>query len=464
MTGRRTRCGRGRVRLTGRTPTGIEVVLRPLTVADGPAFQSVRRANAAWLEEWDATSPDPDAPARTFEELVEQYDRDARAGRALPFAVEVDGRFVGQLSVGSVVLGSFRSCYIGYWVSRSVAGQMVIPTALAVAGDYVLGTLRPAPHRGQHPAREHREPGRGAQAGLPQRGAAPALPAHRRRLARPPVLRADHRGPRRRDPRRPAGAHHGDGVRARTRRRSKHSRHNSHLRDTPTGVRRRTATRTYRRNVQSPSSLIFLVLLGVWAAYFVQYWVRRRDHVATARSVEQFSEAMRVLERRDPLPGTDLSEAAPRSYAVHPGRSARPQVLVKRAVAAEPARGRRHRAHRRAPGCRCPRCRVGHPPVPAPRRRPARCVARLPRVPAVDGCAPAVGCVACCCSRPSPSSSSSSRWSPSRGSRCGRSRPRCWPSSGRSSSSAPASAPSRPWCRRTAVARPTSPVVAPRPR
>jgi len=88
--------------------------------------------------------------------------------------------------------------------------------------------------------------------------------------------------------------------------------------------------------VQSPSSRIFLVLLGVWAAYFVQYWVRRRDHVATARSVEQFSEAMRVLERRDPLPRTDLSEPAPRSYAVHPARTARPQVLVKRAVASEP--------------------------------------------------------------------------------------------------------------------------------
>jgi hypothetical protein len=68
----------------------------------------------------------------------------------------------------------------------------------------------------------------------------------------------------------------------------------------------------------------------------VQYWVRRRDHVATARSVEQFSEAMRVLERREPLPRTDLSEPAPRSYAVHPGRAARPQVLVKRAVASEP--------------------------------------------------------------------------------------------------------------------------------
>jgi hypothetical protein len=88
--------------------------------------------------------------------------------------------------------------------------------------------------------------------------------------------------------------------------------------------------------VQSPSSLIFLVLLAVWAAYFAQYWLRRRDHLATARAVDQFTEAMRVLERRPPLPRTDLSEAVRPSYAVHPARAARPQVLVKRAVAVEP--------------------------------------------------------------------------------------------------------------------------------
>lgn len=114
--------------------------------------------------------------------------------------------------------------------------------------------------------------------------------------------------------------------------------------------------------MQSPSSLIFLVLLGVWAAYFVQYWVRRRDHVATARSVEQFSTAMRVLERREALPSTDLSEPAPRSYAVHPARTARPQVMVKRAVAAEPP----------APGTVTER-------IPAAERRPTPSVAPAAR-------------------------------------------------------------------------------------
>jgi hypothetical protein len=93
-------------------------------------------------------------------------------------------------------------------------------------------------------------------------------------------------------------------------------------------VRRRKAPNVV--SVQ-PSSLVFLVIIGVWAAYFVQYWVRRREHLATARSVDQFSESMRVLERRSPLPVTDLSVPQPRSYAVSPARAAGPQVLVKRA-------------------------------------------------------------------------------------------------------------------------------------
>ncbi|MGL4176357.1 MAG: hypothetical protein ACRCSN_09790, partial [Dermatophilaceae bacterium] len=66
--------------------------------------------------------------------------------------------------------------------------------------------------------------------------------------------------------------------------------------------------------MRSPSSLVFLVLVGVWAVYFLQYWVRRRDHIATARSVEQFSAAMRVLERRDQAPPeTELAATLPRS-------------------------------------------------------------------------------------------------------------------------------------------------------
>jgi hypothetical protein len=85
-----------------------------------------------------------------------------------------------------------------------------------------------------------------------------------------------------------------------------------------------------------PSSLVFLVLIGIWAAYLLQHWVRRREHLATARSVDRFSDAMRVLERRAALPELELSALPPRSYAVSPARPSRPEVVVKRSQTPAP--------------------------------------------------------------------------------------------------------------------------------
>ena len=85
-----------------------------------------------------------------------------------------------------------------------------------------------------------------------------------------------------------------------------------------------------------PSGLIFLVIIAIWAAYLLQHWVRRREHLATARSVDRFSDAMRVLERRTLLPESDLSVPQPRSYSVSPARPSRSEVVVKRAQSPTP--------------------------------------------------------------------------------------------------------------------------------
>lgn len=80
------------------------------------------------------------------------------------------------------------------------------------------------------------------------------------------------------------------------------------------------------------SSLILAVIVAVWVVYLLQYWIRRRDHVATARSVDRFSDAMRVLERRRALSANLSTTPRPvRSYAVSPARPAHPDVVVKRA-------------------------------------------------------------------------------------------------------------------------------------
>jgi membrane protein implicated in regulation of membrane protease activity len=82
-----------------------------------------------------------------------------------------------------------------------------------------------------------------------------------------------------------------------------------------------------------PSSLIFVVIVAIWAAYLLGHWVRRRDHLATVRSVDRFSEAMRVLERRPAVRAVPLSRPNPRSYVVAPASRPASEVTVKRAPA-----------------------------------------------------------------------------------------------------------------------------------
>ena len=127
--------------LVGSTPGGVRLLLRPLRPEDADEYSSVRAANRHWLSRWDATSPVPPTGSRTFGDLVDYYQEEALAGRMLPFVIETDGRIVGQINVSNIVMGSFRSCTVGYWVSESVAGQRIVPTALALVADHAMGDL-----------------------------------------------------------------------------------------------------------------------------------------------------------------------------------------------------------------------------------------------------------------------------------------------------------------------------------
>jgi len=117
------------------------VVLRPLRHRDARVWRSVRAANAEWLAPWEATHPDASAMAPTYGQMVRAFTREARSGRMLPFAVDVDDRFVGQVTVSGIAWGSLRSGQIGYWVDRAVAGRGIIPAAVALAVDHCFFTV-----------------------------------------------------------------------------------------------------------------------------------------------------------------------------------------------------------------------------------------------------------------------------------------------------------------------------------
>jgi [ribosomal protein S5]-alanine N-acetyltransferase len=108
-------------------------------MADAAAWKEVRGRNAGWLRRWEATVPPGDDTApRNFRGLVRELRRQARARRALPFAVTVDDVFAGQLTVTNIVGGSARWAQLGYWIDQRFAGQGIIPTAVAMVVDHCL--------------------------------------------------------------------------------------------------------------------------------------------------------------------------------------------------------------------------------------------------------------------------------------------------------------------------------------
>jgi len=119
-----------------------DVVLRPLRRRDASAWLALRARNAAWLDPWEATSPErPSGPPPSFARFVRTLSAQARAGTALPFAMAYRGELVGQLTVSTIVRGSLCSASIGYWISEHVAGRGITPTAVALAVDHCLGPV-----------------------------------------------------------------------------------------------------------------------------------------------------------------------------------------------------------------------------------------------------------------------------------------------------------------------------------
>jgi len=120
-----------------------DLELRPLRMRDGHTWRELRERNADWLRPWEATlpQPDPGAPV-TFAAMIRQGNREARAGRALPFGIFFQGRLAGQLTVGGIAWSSLRTCHVGYWIDQDHAGQGIMPRSVALAGDLCFRQLQ----------------------------------------------------------------------------------------------------------------------------------------------------------------------------------------------------------------------------------------------------------------------------------------------------------------------------------
>ena len=119
----------------GRQP---QLVLRPLSMRDKAEWNVVRTENAEYVGQWEPTAPDGIGQRITFRQYVRGLDKEARAGRIIPFVIVVDGRIAGQMHLFGIVHGSLLSGAAGYWVARRQAGQGVATRALAALCEHAF--------------------------------------------------------------------------------------------------------------------------------------------------------------------------------------------------------------------------------------------------------------------------------------------------------------------------------------
>lgn len=121
-----------------------EVALRPVRLRDGATWSRLRLRDEDYLRVWE-----PDGEGTWTERfmpmawpvLCSGLRATARRGQALPFAITLDGRFAGQLTLGNVVRGSLRSAWVGYWVESQASGGGVATASVALAVDHAFGPV-----------------------------------------------------------------------------------------------------------------------------------------------------------------------------------------------------------------------------------------------------------------------------------------------------------------------------------
>ena len=124
-------------------PRGL-VRVRPIRLRDGGVWSAIRSRDERYLAPWEPDSPGLWAQRNTVAEWPARWAALRSLGRrglALPFAITVDGEFVGQVMIGNVIREPLWSAYVGYWVGSHIAGGGVATAAVALVVDHCFGPV-----------------------------------------------------------------------------------------------------------------------------------------------------------------------------------------------------------------------------------------------------------------------------------------------------------------------------------
>src|SRR3954447_12255803 len=126
--------------------SGPRVELRPLRTSDFDDWRDVRTGSRDWLEPWEPLaepgSLDPVTDPEAFRARCGAWERQRHFDAAYGFGLFLsNGRFAGEVSLGSVQRGPFQMGYIGYWVDEALAGQGYVPEGVVLLMRYAFEVL-----------------------------------------------------------------------------------------------------------------------------------------------------------------------------------------------------------------------------------------------------------------------------------------------------------------------------------
>ena len=119
------------------------VALRSPRLSDASAWQTLRLRDQHLIEPFWVSSSKSWSRRHTegawIDELLHMR-KEARAGRALPLVIEVEGRFAGQFNVEHIDCGA-QSAEVGVWIDSTLAGQGIALAAANLLAQYVFDIL-----------------------------------------------------------------------------------------------------------------------------------------------------------------------------------------------------------------------------------------------------------------------------------------------------------------------------------
>lgn len=122
-------------------PMGGKLRLRPLRRGDFRAWSDLRMRDEEHLRPVEPTVPGTWSESHSrmaWWETTAYLLKAARQGTLLPMVMELDGRFVGQLTIGNIQHGGISDAWIGYWVYSGVTGRGVASAACALGVDHAF--------------------------------------------------------------------------------------------------------------------------------------------------------------------------------------------------------------------------------------------------------------------------------------------------------------------------------------